>query len=231
VAGAPVSDAEIIRAGIDAALEDLYVARPGEVTAYDPLTNTAVVKPMVKQALYTTSGKRVFEELPEIPFVPVIFPRAGAFAMTLPVEVGDAVLLVFCDVSLAEWRDSGQLSEPIDARRHSLGWPVAIPGFFPDTSPMSANPVDVLARAVAMILGQHGGNSRIEIRDNEIKIGKDATDYVALAAKVDAGFSAIKTAFSNWVVAPNDGGAALKTAWTAQAGNIVSTSAERTKAK
>lgn len=182
---------ESIQAGVGSAIDDIFVARPGKVTAYDALTNTAVVKPMVKRALYAVDDDtRTYEELPEIPFVSVIWPRAGDYVVTLPMQVGDSVLLVFCDVALAEWRADGALAEPADARRHSLGWPVAVPGFFPDSAPMSSDALDLAARIAGMIIGQHGGANRIEISSTGIKIGGDATDFVALATPTQAGLNA-----------------------------------------
>lgn len=191
----------------------MYVARPGKVTAYDPLTNTAVVQPMIKHALYKGDGERVYEELPEIPFVPVLFPRASGYAITLPVATGDYVLLVFCDVSLAEWREGGDVSEPVDARRHSIGWPVAVPGFFPDVAPLSPNPLDVAARLAGMCMGADGGEDQVRFRGGKIELGHDAVtgqalDSMALASKVDA----LMNAIVNAVIVPNDGGAAIKAA-------------------
>lgn len=195
MAGEPISLWEAVHSGVTSALDEVFVARPGKVTAYDPITNTAVVKPMVKRALYSVDDdERSYEELPEIPFVPVIFPRAGAYAMTLPVGVGDTVLLVFCDVSLAEWRASGAVSEPVDARRHSIGWPVAIPGFFPDSSPMSPAVLDLAARVAGVVLGEHGGLGRIEITPTTIKLGAAALDFVALATPTQAGLAACMAA-------------------------------------
>jgi hypothetical protein len=231
VAGEPLDLTEVVRTGTSAALDDVYVARPGKVTAYDPLTNTAVVKPMVKRALYAVDDdERSYEELPEIPFVPVAFPRAGDCVVTLPVAVGDTVLLVFCDVSLAEWRDSGELSEPVDARRHSLGWPTAIPGLFADNAPLSADPVDVAARVAGMVLGQHAGNGRIEITPSTIKLGKDATDYVALAAFVDDRISTIVSKFNAHTHAVS-GTAAAAVVVGQQVPAQTTVAATRTKAK
>lgn len=186
---------EAVRTGISAATEEMFVARPGKVVSYNPATNTATVKPMVKRALYgLDEEERSFEDLPELPNVPVIFPRAGEYVLTLPVSAGDTVLLVFADVSMAEWRSSGELSEPVDARRHSIGWPVAIPGFFPDVTPMSPSPLDVAARTGGAVLGQDGGASRIEISPTGIKLGANAIDFVALATPTQAGLAACMAA-------------------------------------
>jgi len=229
VAGIPVSLAELVRTATRVERDDVFVARAGKVTAYDELTNTAVVKPMVKHALFKSSGERVFDELPEIPFVPVMFPRAGNFVLTMPVPVGTPVTLLFLDVSHAEWVETGDVSEPVDAQRHGLGWPVAILGMFPDNDRMSADPVDVAARTGGMVIGEHDGTARIEIvkadgpTPHVIKIGKDATDFVALASKVMTELAAIRT----WANAHTHGGAAA----TPTLSPATSVAAEKTKAK
>lgn len=228
MAGSPVSIAELFRVAIDSRVDDIIVARPGKIVAYDETTNTAFVKPMIKRALFDDNNERTYEELPDIPFVPVIWPRAGKFVLSLPLEEGDPVLLLFVDVSMAEWRATGDLSEPTDARRHSVGWPVAIPGLYPDTQTMG----DGAARKTNVIFGRHDGDARIEISAEEIKIGRSASDFVALAAKVDAALAKITDAFSSWAPAPNDGGAALKTAWDTNVGeSFDSVAASITKAQ
>jgi len=62
-----------------------------------------------------------------------------------------------------------------------------------------------------MTVGKDGGPV-IVVDDTLIKLGSDAASaFVALADLVDSNFTAIKDMFTNWVVVPNDGGAALKT--------------------
>lgn len=232
MAGAPISLAEVVRLGVESRLDDVFVARPAKVTAYDVVTNTVVAKPMVKRSLYSLSDReRSYEDLPEIPFVPVLWPRAGSMVLTLPLAVGDPVLLLFCDVSLAEWRESGELSEPADARRHSIGWPVALPGLFPDVSPMSSAGPDVAARTTAAVFGEHGGTARIEVKAGEIKLGKEAEDYVANGEKVDDFITGLRNAISAATVTPGDGGATFKAALVSFFTSQGSVKASLTKAK
>lgn len=228
MAGEDASLAEVILAGIETALGEVHKALPGKVTAYDPVTNTAIVKPQIKKPLTAADGGVAYEDIPEIPFVPVLWPRTAGYAITFPLAVGDCVLLIFCDTSLAEWRESGDVAEPLDARRHSVGWPVAIPGFFPDATALSSAPDALAARAAGMVIGEDGGSSRIEITPTAIKLGKDAAEFVALASKVDAFINA----FCNAVPVATDGGAAIqtaaKTAWTTAGGTCA---ASKTKAQ
>lgn len=184
MAGRPASLSEVIRAGHDAFASELHTALPGEVIAYDPLTNTVFVRPMVKHALYRDDGERIFEQYPDIPFVPIIWPRGNGNLMVAGLAPGDTVLLVFAESSLAEWRTTGQLSEPEDARRHSLGWPVAIPGACPDTKPLS--PLDAAELAAgAMLVGQDGGEGVAQMIFGGtvpgVRFGKLAVMPVALA--------------------------------------------------
>lgn len=53
-----------------------------------------------------------------------------------------------------------------------------------------------------------------KVKINDLEVG-NATDFVAMSQKVDALWTSLYTAFSSWVVAPNDGGAALKATFTA----------------
>lgn len=189
--------AEIVKHGVEAGLSQVFKAGPAEITAYDPVTNTAFVKPSVKHSTYDVfTGERSYNELPEIPFVPVCFPRAGDFVMRLPMKKGDTVLLVYCDASMAEWRDGGGTTEPEDARLHSIGWPVAIPGLFPDSSPMS--PIDAIAAASSAIFGAVGG-AQVQVSSSGINItqaGVPPISPVALSVPTDAGIAGCITAIN-----------------------------------
>lgn len=232
MAGRPASLLEILRLHREGTLDEIHKALPGKVTAYDAETNTAFVLPLIKQSLFARDRERTYEAFDEIPFVPIVFPRSGNNAMTFPVSEGDHVLLIFCDVGLAEWHESGDVSEPKDARRHSCGWPVAIPGLYPDAERLSSAAADLAARAAGPVFGEHNGNLRIELvkgatsADDRIKLGKDATEFVALANKVDAIVDAIANATGP------DIGAAIKAAVAAaKTANGGTVAAAKTKAK
>lgn len=204
------SMAEVIRAGVGTVTNEMYVARPAQVVAYDPLTNTIAAKLTVKTALLDTeTGERTYEDPPEIAGVPVLWPRAGGYALTFPLEPGDSVLLVFNDVSIAEWHEQGgDGNEPADPRRHSIGYPVAIPGLFPSSTPLSPDPLAIAARAAGAVIGADGGAARIEFSPGGINLGAGALDFVALSTKVDAFINA----FCGAVAVPLDGGLAIQTA-------------------
>jgi hypothetical protein len=63
-----------------------------------------------KNYIYNWLGKRVPVselEMPEILNVPLSFPRAGTFMLTLPVAVGDYGMLIFSSQDMQEWKTRG----------------------------------------------------------------------------------------------------------------------------
>lgn len=185
----PRSDAEMFRAAWETFLSDVHVSMPAEVQAY--ANQRADVLPLVKKPLRVDDGSTVYEELPVIPSVPVIWPQGGGYGLHMPLEKGDVVVLVFSDQSYAEWRQTGQLSEPYDLRRHGIGYPFAFPGLLPDASPFAT-----LANG-GLRLGKDGAEEQVVIDGGLIKLGASATDFVALASLVQGELNNIKAALDN----------------------------------
>lgn len=60
--------------------------------------------------IYTRTGKKVGVseiEMPEILNVPICHPRAGNFMITLPIQVGDNGMLIFCQQDISAWKERG----------------------------------------------------------------------------------------------------------------------------
>lgn len=170
------------------ALMDVHTAIPGEVTRYDAALQLCDVKPQVKAPVVQPDGSTEYESLPIVTNVPVVFPGAGGFRMTFPVQNGDTVLLIFSEASIDRWLEAGGDVEPGDTRRHHLADAIAVPGLHPKSKSWTGAEPGV------------------------VTIGSDVgpADFVALATKVATELNALKTAFNTWVPVPNDGGAALK---------------------
>jgi hypothetical protein len=175
---------------------ELFTGVPAQVVAYDPVTNTIDAQIVVKHAVFDRYHEREYEEFPILPSVPVLLPRAGGKVVRLPIEPGDFVWLAFSQASLAEWRTTGQVSEPTDARRHSIGYAFAIPGAFPDVSPLSPTDVAEVA-AGALIVGEDGGTQIIVGGTVPgIRLGKAATSPVAKATPLVTAFTELATQFA-----------------------------------
>jgi hypothetical protein len=141
---------ELFQAAIDARLTDLSVAIPGKVLAYDAAHQTVDVAPQVQRVIFTDDGEKTLEALPPVPAVPLAFPRGGGFHITFPMQVGDFVLIVFCDRSIDSWVASGDLADPGDLRAHHPSNAVAYPGVYPSTRALAAT------HAANLVLGKPG---------------------------------------------------------------------------
>ena len=92
----------------------LHCALPGTVVSFDAERQTAVIQPAVKV------GSMTFPLLGDVPvFMPVPFE----------VHPGDACLVIFADIDIDAWFDTGVPQEPRSARKHSLSDGFAFVGF------------------------------------------------------------------------------------------------------
>lgn len=190
---APVSLAQILQAANQANQEEVHTSTIGRVLTYYPLDMTADVEVCIAKPLQSANAEVVYEPLGTLPKVPVQFPRTKKYSIVFPLEAGDTVVLLFCETSIAEWRTGARIGEPADTRRHSVGYPVAIPGIFPDLEPAS----NATTTPGAMVLGSElSATSKVEITASGIFLGHGASDWVALSSKVDAAIAAIRTAFN-----------------------------------
>lgn len=183
----PVSLAQVVTAALEGHTNDVHTATIGRVTAYRPATQRADIEVCVARPLQNPQEEVVYEAVGTLPDVPVLFPRTKKYSLVFPLDVGDTVLLVYCESSIAEWRTGARTGEPADTRRHSSGYPVAIPGVFPDLEPA----VNGTAVPGAFTLGHETSTAKIEITQAGIALGHLASDFVALSSKVDAALAAI----------------------------------------
>jgi hypothetical protein len=192
---------------LDSRFADVHTCMPGRVESYDDAKQTASVQPMLKRVDTDTDGGQAVADYPVLASVPIVWPRFGGFFIQGTLAAGDFVLLAFCEGAIDAWRARGTLTHPGDLRRHSITGAVAIPGLYPSGRALPAAAGD-------LIIGKEDG-TEIRIKANgEVHLAGGA-DYVALSAKVDDFITKLDTVFrTTWVVAPMDGGAALKTAYT-----------------
>ena len=78
-------------------LLEVNTAIPGEVVVFDPLTQTATIKPCIKNTTIDNDGQTEYIELPQIVECPVFFPYSAIskFSITYPVVPGDQCLIIF----------------------------------------------------------------------------------------------------------------------------------------
>ncbi len=158
----------------------MFGPTPGRITAYDSATQKASVQPLIYRARTAEGGERVAERVSIVHNVPVVFPGGGTYRLTVPLVVGDTVLLVFADSSLDRWLQRGGEVDPEDDRRFDVNDAVAFPGMHHFGNPPTTAPTD------AMVL--HG---------DMIKLGSpSAFARVALGTDLDALKSAIASSLT-----------------------------------
>lgn len=171
---------DALAAATSKALEGVHTSMPGTVVSYDRTTQTATIRPAIRQTYRDGSGKLTTEKLPDIPSVPVLFPTSAAASFTFELAAGDPVILLVGEASTDEYRTSGdEDNNPQDVRRFDLSDSVAIPGGRPVGSTDYADGAAVL-------------------RSDDIRLGSSAaSDFVALASLVLAQLNSIYTQLQN----------------------------------
>lgn len=114
---------------IDNFARTLRVAMPGIVSAVNSTKQTVSVRPAIREKLATIDGTPEWVEIPELQEVPLFVYRGGDYALTLPVSVGDECLVIFADMCIDAWWQSGGVQNQIERRRHDLSDAFAIVGF------------------------------------------------------------------------------------------------------
>lgn len=119
---------EAIRIAIESRLAGLWSALPGIVSAVDLGKQTVSVQPAIKGEVFAPDGTAEQVNLPLLVDVPIVFPRAGGFAITLPVAAGDECLVVFSSRCIDAWWQSGGVQAQAEWRMGDLSDGFAIPG-------------------------------------------------------------------------------------------------------
>lgn len=121
---------EVIRQALAQHGCDLRVAIPAVVQSFDEEEQTVTVQPAV-QELIRIARLPTDVSLPVLEDVPIVLPRAGGFSLTLPVSAGDECLVIFADMCIDAWWQSGAQDGPerqLEVRRHDLSDGFAILG-------------------------------------------------------------------------------------------------------
>lgn len=173
----------------------LHCAGIGRIQSYDAATQTADVVPQVRHPVPQPDGSYLFEDLPVLPSVPVIFPRMGRWFMAFSVEVGDAVQLIYDSAAPGSWRrqpDSGatgldrirETRNPSTLQRHHLSNAIAIAGIDTHARALRHAPVVATGDLSCLTIGRDDdGDTRLSIYgDGRVQI----TQGAAVVALIDA---------------------------------------------
>lgn len=103
----------------DTVNSNLRVAMPGIIDGWDDVTQTATVQLALREKR-TNAGAEKDIDIPLLVDVPVIMPRAGGYSLAFAPEKGDEVLVIFGDMCIDAWWQSGGIQNQDELRRHDL---------------------------------------------------------------------------------------------------------------
>lgn len=145
---------------------DLRVAIPGIIQSFDSTEQTVKVKLAVRENI-NQNGKVVPTEIGVLVDVPILVPRAGGLAVTLPVSAGDECLVVFADMDYQAWWQSGGVQDQVRKRRHDLSDGFALLG------PWSQPRVLSNYSTTSLQVRNEAGDVIIDVSDGGVKLKGD----------------------------------------------------------
>lgn len=212
--------ADLWRRILDARIADVHTAMPGEVRAFDASAQTVTVQPLIQHAMRDSDGNDLIESYPEIRGVPVLYPRAGGFAMAWPLSVGDPVLILFAEWALTLYREKGSESHPGDLQKHGFAGAMALP-----VGPYKAS--DTISETIDGLVVGYDGGALIRIKDDGsigvaqsgtgvVSVGAEgATQQLLLGTKFRTAQKILSTALQTVFTACATGWTAMSVGWTA----------------
>lgn len=176
---------------------DLHTAMPGAVDSFDASKQTANVKLLLKRKVQKEDGTVADEALGVAVNVPIVFPGAGGFRLTFPLQQGDGVLIIFAEASIDLWQELGG-EQTTDSRRFHLADAIAVPGLKASPAKWQGFSTD------AMTIGSDTG-AGIVLRSNAVELGarsdQAASQAVLLGNDTTAAFDSLTTALLTQVTA------------------------------
>lgn len=166
IAERTADSAELLRRANDAVAAATRVALPAQIISFNAAKQTAAVQPLIREKVVNRQNGQVgFVTLPVLQDVPVCFPQAGSYVLTMPIQAGDEVLLVFSDLNIDSWWQSGGIQNWNDRRRHDLSDAIAVVGLnsVPNAIPNIATD--------ATELRTKDGSAKVSIKQTRVEIG------------------------------------------------------------
>lgn len=139
----------------------------GRIVSFDAASQTARVALLVLRMVGSEA-----KACPILVDVPVFVPAGGSARLTMPVAAGDSCLVLFSDLDIDNWFESGAQAAPNSPRLHSLADGFALVGFR-----SRANPIPDYSATDAEL---RNGDALVAIGDGKIAIRNDAETLAAV---------------------------------------------------
>jgi hypothetical protein len=159
---------EVVQRNIERFMASVFTSIPAEVVGVDNYESQAVIDVQPKIADVSV------EDLSSMKFgilknVPVKVYSGGGAVVTVPIKVGDVVMLEFAMRNIQNWKegDNEEISTPNDARQFHISDAVAYPCIYQKTNNPNPNPDDLELRFNGSIVRlKEDGNITISTKGN-----------------------------------------------------------------
>lgn len=158
------SEYETYKALADSIRSSIRVTIPGIIQSFDATTQTCTIQPCIRENVTNSDYSATWTNLSLLLDVPIVIPRAGNFAITLPIKQGDECLVVFSDMCIDGWWSLGGIQNQLEKRRHDLSDAFAILGTYSQPNRITNYSTD------SAQLRNLNGTQCIELKDDEINI-------------------------------------------------------------
>lgn len=198
---------------IDAALDGrqsrIWTAMPGIIVRVDYTKMVCDIRLAILGIQNTSNPQTILNApYPLLVNVPIVFPQAGGFVLTLPIIIGNEVLVVFASRCIDSWWQNGAPISgsdatptiPLDYRFHDLSDGFAIPG--PCSVP---NVIPNISTTDAQLRNTAGTTYVSITSDGKIKlVSPSEIDITAPTVKVTGAFSATTITSGTTVLATHE---------------------------
>ncbi len=186
-----------MRLALDGRQATIWTAMPGIVKKVTLADMTVEVQPAIQGTIEDETGAMQSVNLPLLVDVPIVFPSAGGFTITLPVAVGDEVLVIIASRCIDAWWQSGGIQRPMEARMHDLSDGFAIPG--PKSQAKKISGIS----STGVQIRNDAGTSYVEIAaDGKIKLVSSSEIDITGNLKVTGTIAATSTVTGNTATTP-----------------------------
>lgn len=147
----------------DKMFRDMRVAMPGIIHSVDYAAQTVSVQCSIRERMII-DGNINHVEIPILLDVPFFYPTGGGYMVTMPISAGDECLVVFGDMCIDAWWQSGGIQNQVERRRHDLSDGFAIVGFHSQPkriSGYSGNSVQIRTESGGNFIELKGGTVNI----------------------------------------------------------------------
>jgi hypothetical protein len=174
-----------LRLAFDGLMSGVWTACPGIIIDVDFVNLTCSVQLAIQAQVTDENGQVTYVNLPVLIHVPICFPKAGGFLLTLPIKKDDEVLVVFSSRCIDSWWQLGGVQRPMELRMHDLSDGFCIPG------PCSVPNIIPNVSSTGAQLRNKAGTTYVELSDDgKIKLVSpseiDVTGNLKVAGAITA---------------------------------------------